>query len=118
MFELRESTRRFFPSSASAKKPPRSSTQNASSKRTRSSSASRSSRSASAGSRHTSRASSARPRFASYTYPCTSTAAIGASANEPSWKRCESPESFHDWFARPKSTMRLYSTKPSPSRSP
>ena len=36
----------------------------------------------------------------------------------PSWKRCESPESFHDWFSSPRGVRRSYSTKPSPSRSP
>ena len=44
--------------------------------------------------------------------------AIGARASVPSWKRCESQESFHDWFSRPRSVRRSYSTKPSPSRSP
>ena len=40
------------------------------------------------------------------------------SASLPSEKRCESPESFHDWFASPRGVRRRYSTKPSPSRSP
>ena len=41
-----------------------------------------------------------------------------SSAYEPSWKRCESPESFHDWFSSPRGVRRSYSTNPSPSRSP
>ena len=57
-------------------------------------------------------------RFASYTYPCTSHGAIGVTACLPSWKRCESPESFHDWFSSPRGVRRSYSTNPSPSRSP
>ena len=36
----------------------------------------------------------------------------------PSWKRCESAESFHDWFSSPRAVRRSYSTNPSPSRSP
>ena len=36
----------------------------------------------------------------------------------PSAKRCESPESFHDWLRSPRGVRRSYSTNPSPSRSP
>ena len=43
---------------------------------------------------------------------------IGASAIRPSWKRCESYESFHDWTSSPCAARFWNSTKPSPSRSP
>jgi hypothetical protein len=56
--------------------------------------------------------------FASYTYPCTSTGAIGARATEPSWNTIEFHESFQFWLSMPCDPRRKYSTKPSPSRSP